>query len=283
VAEEGVTEEGTMRRFVLACALPILLALLTLGTRCGSETVDPPPPPPGALTIDLKGTTAGTPATAYDLCIRDERPAERSAGVQIFLDASGSTRGFSVPAVMSPLAQWVKRSAIGSPAAGVEFSLTRLAAFSTDGIVDLPTREETISYTVGHANTNLNEVIARAQDEAITVIATDGVPYTSGGQSAECAGQVDVTCVAKKLRQFIDSNAHPGMWIVPLFGRYDGKFAAEGQQIPNDPQWAENTAKRLKETLGGDESIFLYRTEDAAADRARARCAHGPDLSVLPV
>ncbi len=233
-------------------ALSIPMALLALGTRCGGEkptTDNPPLAAPG--TVELKGTAAGTPAVAYDLCVRDERPAERTASVQIFLDASGSTSGFSIPLVMSPLAQWVKRSAIGSPASGVEFSLNRIQAFSTDGIIDLPAHEETINYKVTHANTNLDEVIGRAQDESITVVVTDGVPYTSASQSAGCAGQVDVTCVAKKLRQFIDSNPHPGIWIVPMFGRYDGKFTTEGQQIPNDPQWAETTAKRLKETLGG--------------------------------
>ena len=253
-----------MKRVVAASTLSIsiCLAILVLGSGCnGEQPVDDPPPTSTDATIELKGTVAGTPVGAYDLCVRDERPAERTAGVQVFLDASGSTRGFSVPNVMSPLAQWVKRSSIGSPAAGVELSLTRLQAFSTDGIVDLPTRDETVNYTVGHANTNLDEVIGRAQDEAITVIATDGVPYTTGVQSTACAGQVDVTCVAKKLREFIDANPHPGLWIVPLFGRYDGKFAAEGQQIPNDPQWAEQTIRQLKDTLGGD---IRLRANDSA-------------------
>jgi hypothetical protein len=253
-----------MKRVVAACTLTTSLAILSLGVRCGGETevVDPPSPP--ASTIELRGTVAGTPIAAYDLCVRDERPADRSAGVQVFLDASGSTRGFSVASVMSPLAQWVKRASIGSPTSGVELSLTRLQAFSTDGFIDLPTREETVTYEVGHGNTNLDEVIARAQDEAITVIATDGVPYTTGLQSAACAGQVDVTCVAKKLREFIDANPHPGMWIVPLFGRYDGKYAAEGQRIPNNPEWAEQTTRQLKETLGGD---IRLRANDSA-DRA---------------
>lgn len=255
-----------MKRLVAASTLSACLALMTLGARCKGETEEPPPAPPGDATIELKGTVAGTPVGAYDLCVRDERPAERTAGVQVFLDASGSTSGFSVPGVMSPLAQWVKRSAIGSPAAGVEFSLTRLQAFSTDGIIDLPAREETISYKVGHGNTNLDEVIGRAQDEAITVIATDGVPYTTGVQSTTCAGQVDVTCVAKKLREFIDANPHPGMWIVPLFGRYDGKYAAEGQQIPNNPEWAEQTTEHLKETLGGDIRLRANDSEDRATN-----------------
>lgn len=243
-----------MNRWLTTSAfLCILVPLAILDMRCGGgETpVENPPVLPTAGSIDLKGTPAGTPAAAYDLCVRAEHPSERTAGVQIFLDASGSTKGFSIPRVMSPLAQWVKRSSIGSPAAGVEFSLNRLQAFSTDGIIDLPTHEDSINYTVEHGNTNLDEVIGRAQDEAITVVVTDGVPYTSASQSSACAGQVDVTCVAKKLREFIDRNPHPGMWIVPLFGRYDGKFTTEGQQIPNDPQWAETTAKRLKETLGG--------------------------------
>jgi hypothetical protein len=255
-------KDGRMKRALAACTLSTSLAILALGVRCNGETEVVEPPPPPASTIELKGTRAGTPAGAYDLCVRDERPADRTAGVQVFLDASGSTRGFSVPNVMSPLAQWVKRSAIGSPASGVEFSLTRLQTFSTDGIIDLPTREETINYTVEHGNTNLDEVIARAKNEAITVIATDGVPYTNGAQSTACAGQVDVTCVAKKLREFIDANPHPGMWIVPLFGRYDGKFAAEGQQIPNNPEWAEQTTRQLKETLGGDIRLRANDSED---------------------
>jgi hypothetical protein len=255
-----------MKRRVTTCALSIPLALLALGTRCRGETPVPEnPATPTAAAIELKGTAAGTPAVAYDLCIRDERPAERTAGVQVFLDASGSMSGFSIPSVMSPLAQWVKRSAIGSPTTGVEFSLNRIQAFSTNGIVDLPTHEESINYKVEHANTNLDEVIGRAQGEAITVVVTDGVPYTSASQSAACAGQVDVTCVAKKLRQFIDSNPHPGIWIVPLFGRYDGKFTTEGQQVPNDPEWAEKTAKRLKETLGG---TIMLRANDNPKDRA---------------
>jgi len=257
-----------MKRLVAASTLSACLAILTLGTRCKGETeVVDPPPPSGDATIELKGTVAGTPLGAYDLCVRDERPAERTAGVQVFLDASGSMRGFSVPGVMSPLAQWVKRSAIGSPAGGVEFSLTRLQAFSTGGIIDLPAREETISYEVKQgSNTNLEEVIGRAQDEAITVIATDGVPYTTGVESTTCAGQVDVTCVAKKLREFIDANPHPGMWIVPLFGRYDGKYAGEGQQIPDNPEWAEQTTRHLKETLGGDIRLRANNSPDRATN-----------------
>src|SRR4051794_17132947 len=99
-----------MKRFAILCTLLAVLALLTLGTRCGGETpVENPTLPSTPATIDLKGTSPGTPAGAYDLCIRDEQPSERTAGVQVFLDASGSMRGFSVPGVMSPLAQWVKR------------------------------------------------------------------------------------------------------------------------------------------------------------------------------
>lgn len=251
-----------MKRVIAGSAMAAAMLLLTTTARCGRGETPVEDNP--VLTIELKGTAPGTPVAAYDLCIRDERPAERTAGVQVFLDASGSMRGFSVDGVMSPLAQWVKRSAIGAPAAGVEFSLTRIQAFSTEGLIDLPTREEAVNYTVGRGNTNLDEMIGRGDEEAITVIVTDGVPYTSGGQSVSCAGQVDVTCVAKRLREFIDANTHPGMWILPLFGRYDGKFAAEGQQIPNDPEWADTTARRLKETLGGD--IKLRANE--GADRA---------------
>lgn len=252
-----------MKRVIVVSALTCA-ALLTIAGCRPPEHQDVSPPPPSVLAIDLKGTPAGTPLAAYDLCVRDERPADRAASVQIFLDASGSMHGFSIPGVMSPLAQWVKRSSIGAPTSGVEFSLARIQAFSAEGLVDLPTQEDTINYTVTHGDTNLDEIVGHANDESVTVIVTDGVPYTAAGKSSSCAGQVDVTCVAKRLRQFIDANAHPGIWIMPLFGRYDGKFSGEGQQIPNDPEWADKTARRLKETLGGD---IRLRTNDAE-DRA---------------
>jgi hypothetical protein len=268
MAAEGVivTRRASMKRAFAAAGIGVLVIWSSAGCP-GEQPIDDTPPPAQTLTIELKGTEAATPTAPYDLCARDERPAGSEAGVQIFLDASGSMRGFSVPQVMSPLAQWVKRSAIGAPAANVQFSLIRVQAFSTAGIIDLPARAESVNYPVEHGNTNIDEMIARARDEAITVIATDGVPYTAGAESASCAGQVDVTCVAKRLREFLDDNAHPGMWIVPLFGQYDGKFSAEGQQIPNDPAWADSTARQLKETLGGD---------------IRIRANNGPDRAMNP-
>ena len=255
-----------MKRVIAASVVGVLLILLAAGCPDGTPD-DGPPPPPTAPTIDLQGTLSGTPPAAYDLCVRDEQPASSEAGVQVFLDASGSMRGFSVSRVMSPLAQWVKRSAIGAPTANVEFSLSRVQAFSTEGLIDLPPRAESVDYAVGRGNTNLDEMIARARDEEITVIATDGVPYTAGAESVSCAGQVDVTCVAKRLREFLNDNAHPGLWVVPLFANYDGRYSAEGQQIPNDPEWADTTARRLKETLGGD---------------IRLRANNGLDRSINP-
>lgn len=183
------------------------------------STVDRPfEPRSGAPRVLSAPVVSCGPVVAPDIAGRE---------IPVLFDSSGSMNGFYRTGAITAVHKWTD-SAI-SRGLGVR---ARAYSFNRGLGIQKSSSPPAFDYKEMH-DTNLREALEMAGGSPVSVLVTDGIPFSGGGDGS-CAGGADVGCIARTLKDFVAKYSGAGLWIIPIVGRYDGKFFTEGQTLPDD-------------------------------------------------
>jgi hypothetical protein len=200
------------------------------------------------------GTVSGSRGAALDagplpflvpLCGADASLNGEKA-LQVLIDASGSMTGFSRSDSIAPLVNLAERAASGLTSADFSLRVTRTAIFNRAvGVQTVGPSSGISSYNIG-SDTNLDVAVDQASEADLTIIITDGVPFSGGGRAGDCVSGADTGCVARRLQEFVARNPDCGIWAVPAVGQYEGPFSTEGQPVPTDAAYVSRVLANIR-------------------------------------
>ncbi len=258
--------------------------LLVAALFAGSMTVGCTPPRASATMPDIAPLPwedqARVPRAAMSLC-SIEPPQPVSIGLHVLVDASGSMAGFLPSGVLPVIHQWVGRAASDLGALGVTVASRRLSAFSQRVGVREISQGELAHLPVG-SNTNLDSAVAAASESELSVLVTDGVPFSGDTSSAGCASGTDIGCVAQRFTEALHGAAEPGLWLIPLVVQHQGKLYLEGQKLPRDIS-ANGLAESIRRVFPESEVSIALQADNPQDESASSApmTYRGPKVLLL--
>jgi hypothetical protein len=180
-------------------------------------------------------------------------PRIQGGRVQVLADASASMGGFA--AALPEITGWATQAISRLDGAALRVEEGRVCQFSTRlGIGACSRLMQPPQEFKAEAFTNLHQAVAAAKDYELTFIITDGVAAVGSG-SGDCAAGVDAACIAHALLdvlkefRYIEPASEPGIWVVPLVTRFQGRYYTEtrGNPLALDPR---EVSSRVNDELG---------------------------------
>ncbi len=245
-------------RLCLVCVVSFCLMVLANCNKSSRPSLPPLPPPDSdeAVFID----------NPVPFCWQRSLQPQKGRA-QLLVDSSGSMTGFQQ--AIPHLVNWMQHSLSRLQESTLIFEGSRSCQFSqkfsgAGGIGNCASITQPFSSYQPSGNTNIHDAIRSSGNYDLTFILTDGVAATGTRGSADCAGGVDASCIARRLREAMQaqqsgSGTDRGLWLIPVLAVYDGTFYTEEPIDPNSFN-SQETIQHIRSDVGVDAVVQAPHT-----------------------
>jgi hypothetical protein len=211
----------------------LCLALGAVALGCGGGQGGPSDcaTPPDPLPARASATVAHLPAGSIRVDVCETRPrSDRLESANLYIDLSGSMRGFARTGALAQIARWTLQSMAALPAHGFTVGRQQTYVFSQrEGLRAIAI--DSLDSLAAASDTNLVAAMQKAAADDLALVLTDGVPF-SQQDTADCGSGSGFGCMVGTLGRDLTARSGSALVLAPVIASFDGPVFLEGQDVP---------------------------------------------------